>query len=221
MTLTDDIDQYISYFRVQLAEIVCVPQLLHRKILYVAVLDTLSRAAFQQLQGHHERNVTFLDTCSKWSDKDRVSALQLKLILDNKGMTSGTLYANVSARVSKWVEGNIIRPNREPMIDEVRHLATSAEQPLVTGTRYAELLYTHRNHLVHEFRAPGHDFELSDDPTNPYYYSMAGSPWELVFPRVFMHNLCESSLEGLKEHLIRSNLNPYDAYHFGTLWRRK
>jgi len=221
MPLLDDIDQYISYFRDQLVEIARVPHFLHRKILYVAVLDTLSRAAFPQEQGHHARNVTFLDMCSKWNDKDRVSALQLKLSLEDKCMTSGKLYADISARVSKWAEGDIIRPDREPMIDEIKRLGSAAEQSLFAGARYAELLYTYRNHLVHEFRAPGHDFEISDDPTTPYYYSMTGSPWELVFPRVFLHNICSSSLEGLREHLVRYNLNPYDAYNFDTLWRRK
>jgi hypothetical protein len=113
------------------------------------------------------------------------------------------------------------RPDSDPISSEVLALAGTTERRLVEQARYVELLYTYRNHLVHEFRKPGYGIELSDDPTTPYYHGMEGSPWELVFPGQFLHNLCGNCIDGLAVHLRTSGLNPYDAYKFGTLWRRR
>lgn len=221
MSFDEDIDQYLNYFRQQLPEIEAIASHHYRKTLYVTLLDCLSRAGFPTIDKHRPRFVTFIDTCTGWKDKDRVSTPQLKLALDNSMITSGALYDAVSARLATWTEGDILRPDSDATIDELRPLISTGEQPHVEKARYAELLYTYRNHLVHEFRQPGYGMELSDDPTTPYYHSMTGSPWELVFPSPFFHRLSGDSIDGLELHLKHNMLNPYDAYQFGTLWQRR
>lgn len=224
MSLNEEIDQYINYFRQRLPEITSIASPHYRKTLYVTLLDCLSRAGFPSIPNHRLRFVTFIDKCSNWKDKDRVSTPQLKLTLDNSTISSGALYDAVSARLDSWTEGAILRPDSDPTFDELRTLMNANEQHYVEKARYPELLYTYRNHLVHEFRQPGYGIELSDDPSTPYYHSMTasmtGSSWELVFPAQFFHGLCDNSIAGLEVHLKNSNLNPYEAYQFGTLWQR-
>jgi len=224
MTIHDDIDQYIQYFRARNQDIAKVDSFLFRKILYLIEIDTLSSAAFPMLNEHRKRVVQFIDTCSNWNDKDRFSAIQLKLILENNKIQSGPLYDLVKNRIDSWGYGSIIRPDGDLCLTEVEWLAATNELKLVNNSRYAELLYTYRNHLIHEFRQPGYGMEIYD-PSTPYYLGMdhldtGQSSWELVFPVQFLYNLCAGVIDGLESHLITNNLSPYDGYEFGTMWRR-
>ena len=65
----------------------------------------------------------------------------------------------------------------------------------------------------------------TDLPPTPYYLGMdrlstGQSSWELVFPVQFLRDLCEGCINGLEAQLSADNQNPYDAYEFGTMWRR-
>ena len=135
--MSNDVQQYIQYFRDQLPKIARIEDRLYRKVLYVTVIDTLSRAGFPQISKHRERVITFLDECSGWGDKDRVSPLQLKLVLEKSGnKTSGALYADVKSRVEGWTYGVIIRPDSDPTIDQLRSLPDGCcEVPSKTSHR--------------------------------------------------------------------------------------
>jgi hypothetical protein len=224
MTLQKDIEQYINYFREKLPEISAIASHHYQKTLYVTLLDCLSRSGFPHLTRKNKcRFVKFINTCSDWNDKDRVSVPQLKLLLDSNGIASGALYTAVLKRLNGWSKGEILRPNSDPTIDELEPLLNADERRLVEKAKYAELLYNYRNHLVHEFRQPGYGMDLSEMPTTPYYHELtkgAGrDSWELVFPSDFLHDLCSESISGLDCHLNSNNINPYDAYEFGTLWQ--
>ena len=118
----------------------------------------------------------------------------------------------------------IIWPKNDLTLEEAQHLATPNERKYVKGARYADLLYTYRNHLLHEFREPGYGADFGADSRTPYYlgtdHLTGQSSWELVFPVQFLQNLCEGCISGLEAYLITNNLNPYDSYKFGTMWRR-
>ena len=225
MTIRDDIDKYISYFKAQNQEIAKVALFVFKKILYLVEIDTLSRAAFPMVSGNRKRVLQFIDKCSNWNEKDRVSVVQLKFSLEVNGMQSGQLYASINERIDSW--GNvqpIMRSKDDLTLEEAQDLATPNEHKYVNDARYAELLYTYRNHLLHEFREPGYGMDFGDDLTNPYYRGMdhltGKSSWELVFPVQFLQSLCEGSIGGLEAYLIANNLNPYDSYKFGAMWRR-
>jgi hypothetical protein len=225
MAVRDDIAQYISHFRARNQEIEksCITYHVFGGVLYLVGIDTLSCAAFPQVAGNRRRVVQFIDRCSNWKDKDKVSAVQLKSILEEKGIRSGQLYDVINLRINSWGFGQIIRPDDDLTLGEVQHLATSNEIKYVQGARYAELLYTYRNSLLHESREPGRPVTIPADPSEPYYIGLNDfnqRSWELVFPVQFLESLCESCVNGLKAHLITNNLNPYDAYEFGTMWRR-
>jgi hypothetical protein len=225
MTVHNDISQYIAYFRGQNEKIAKVDLHIFKKIIYLVEIDTLSRAAFPAVSGNRRRVVQFIDTFSSWGDRDRISAVQLKFTLEENGIHSGQLYGSINSCIDSWPYGRIIRPDNDPTLGELQHLATPNEVKYVNEARYAELLYTYRNHLLHEFREPGKGIERGADPTTPFYIGMDNldtgeSSWELVFPVHFLQNLCESCINGLEDYLIANNLNPYDAYKFGTMWRR-
>jgi hypothetical protein len=226
MTVSDYIDQYIAHFKAQNQEIEKVALPTFKKVLYLVEIDTLSRAAFPMVSGNRKRVVQFLDACSDWKDKDRVSAVQLKFALEGIGILSGKLYDSINGRINSWGYGQIIRSNDDLTLEEGQRLSTSSESKYVNDARYAELLYTYRNHLLHEFREPGGGMDLGNDlPPTPYYLGMdrpgmGQSSWELVFPVQFLRSLCEGCINGLDACLSESNRNPYDAYEFGTMWRR-
>jgi hypothetical protein len=226
MTVRDDIDQYIAYFDAQNQEIATVARPVFKKVLYLVEIDTLSRAAFPRVSRNRQRVVQFIDTCSNWNDTDKVSAVQLKFVLEKNGILSGQLYDSINRRINSWAYGQIIRPNDDLTLGEAQRLSTPSESKYVNDARYAELLYTYRNHLLHEFREPGHGMDLGADlPSAPYYLGMdqlstGQGSWELVFPVQLLRALCEGCINGLKAHLSANNLNPYDAYKFGTMWQR-
>ena len=226
MTVRDDIDQYIAYFKAQNQGIATVVNPVFKKVLYLVEIDTLSRAAFPRVSGNRQRVVQFIDTCSNWNDKDKVSAVQLKFALEENGILSGQLYESIKGRINSWAYGQIIRPNDDLTFGEAQRLLTPSESKYVNDARYAELLYTYRNHLIHEFREPGRGMDLGTDlPPTPYYLGMdrlstGQSSWELVFPVQFLRDLCEGCVNGLEAQLSADNQNPYDAYEFGTMWRR-
>ena len=226
MTVRDDIDQYIAYFKTQHQEIAAVAHPTFKKVLYLVEIDTLSRAAFPKVSGNRHRVVQFIDTCSNWNDKDKVSAVQLQFALERNGILSGQLYDSIKGRINSWAYGQIIRPNDDLTLVEAQQLSTPSESKYVSDARYAELLYTYRNHLLHEFREPGYGMDLGTDlPPTPYYLGMnrlstGQSSWELTFPVQFLRDLCDGCINGLETQLSANNQNPYDAYEFGTMWRR-
>ena len=240
--MQDDITQYANYFERQIEDVKrlklrgpaspeqCWELPLYRKILYVSMIDTLSKAAFPAMKtGHHKRvthrkRVTqFIDELSGWQDKDRVSVPQLLLRLNKAGQTSGSLYRKMQSCLDSWVDGDIKRLSDDPLLQNVLALAhTEEEKTAVRAARCAGLFYTYRNALVHEFRKPGYGMDgLSDNETTPYYVSMSSggqTSWDLVFPNPFLEDLCRKCLSGLVNKLKAEQRNPYESYEFGSLW---
>lgn len=221
MNLEEEIAQFSSYFSERIGEVERIEPRLFRKILFMGIIDTLSRAGCPGIQGHRKRVINFIDNCSGWQDKDRVSAQQLILNLEDKKKSSGDLYQLAKKKVSSWENGHIIRPDADLSLQEADAVAASDEKNLIRAATYKQLFYTYRNHLVHEFREPGYGMELSGDPSTPYYHGMIDNPWQLVFTDPFIKGICVGCLDGLVRQLLSEERNPYDCYEFGSLWRRK
>src|ERR1700685_1273656 len=108
----EKIDHFICYFVRQISGIEAVsgpgPQQkkLFQKILFAILLDTLSIAANPAFFNQNKRRfVAFVDSCSAWPDKDRVSSQQLLLTLEKRQLTDGAIYPFLSSKVKAWGDG--------------------------------------------------------------------------------------------------------------------
>jgi len=221
--IDSEIRQYEAYFEKQIEDIGRVDSRLFRKILYSCVVDTLSKAAFgEQFKIHQKRVVSFIDACSGWKDKDEVSAIQLCLMLEQEQQTSSPLYNSLKERTKVWNRGVVRRPADDPVLSDVECIAGQGEKKCVRRARYVELLYTYRNHLVHEFREPGRGLETDVwPPDEPFYHSFIDEGPQLVFPVGFFEKLCKDCLSGLVELLTAQRRSPNDSYGFGSQWERE
>ena len=224
MTVRDDIDEYIAFFRDKTAEIGQLEALpIYRKILYLVEIDTLGRAAFPSEKGHKTRVMKFLDECSNWIERNRVSAIQLKYSLEAKGKSSSPLFKLSNDRINEC--GTRIDASEDLTFEEVQSRASSDDSEIVDQVRYDKLFYKYRNTLIHEFREPGKYAIPSVDDLSPFSKavedaSTGGKTWELVFPVKFLERLCERSIDGLEKYLIENNQDPYESYERGPLWLR-
>ena len=215
------IAQFVEYFRAHIADLDKVLPLLYRKILYATALDPLARAAFGTADGHRKRIIRLIDELVDWQDKHRISLPQLELALEEQNRTSAPLYKDVQQRLSRWAPGAVLQLSVSPQLAELKPLADSTEISLLAAAQYAELFYTYRNNLIHEFRKPGYGIEISTNKDQPYYCCMSNSPWHLVFPVGFFARLFKEALSGLESFLLRADLDPYSQFEFGSLWRAR
>jgi hypothetical protein len=197
-----------------------------RKILFMGVIDTLSQATFSSMKRqNHQRVVNFIDTCSGWADKDRVSAPQLLLALKRAHQTTTDLYRFAESHLASWRDGAILGPDSDlTLTDALKHAADPKEKILVQKRTYKELFYSYRNKLIHEFREPGKgiDFAMHGVPggwNTPYYHGMVGiKSWQLVFPEAFVSKLCHDFVAGSRQYLIANKIDPYANFDFGSHW---
>ena len=221
MSVRDEIARFSSYFSCKIDEVEKVDSSFFRKVLYMGIVDTLSRAGFPNTKEQRKRWVKFIDECSSWEDRDRVSAQQLMLNLEKEKKINGNLYKLVKKTVDSWPEGSIIDPQSDLTSDEANIAAGKGERNLVKDATYKHLFYTYRNNLVHEFREPGYGIESSEKNPTPYYHGMIGEPWQLVFTDVFIKRVCAGCLCGLVTLLHSQQRNPYESFEFGSSWGRQ
>ena len=211
------IEQFIEHFQNQKVDIASVKPIIYRKLVYVAALDSIARAAFGDV-GNKRRNIRLIDELTKWVDRDRVSLPQLCLALERNDQLSSKLWVDATERLKRWGSGEVVHLNRSPLLAELAALAQKTEEKMLKECRYAELYYRYRNALVHEFREPGYGIERSTDRNEPYYHSMLDKQRQLVFPIGFFARIYDEALAGLKAYLIRCDINPYSQFNLGSEW---
>lgn len=219
-THRDAITKFVQYFQDQLGNIEKVSPLLFRKILYTA-LDPIARAAFGATNSHRKRVTRLIDELTAWKDRDRISLPQLALALEERQLTNGPLYAEVKSQLSQWQFGSVLSLNHSPLLSQMVRLASPTEASILSSARCAELFYTYRDNLIHEFRHPGYGVEKSSDGVEPYYHSMIDEPWQLVFPVGFFARIVAEGLRGLEARLLAEDIDPYSKFEFGSLWRSR
>jgi hypothetical protein len=218
--ITDSVEQFIGYFLSEIDRIESVENLMYKKILYATVLDPLARAAFGSSISHRRRITRLLEELTFWEARSLVSLPQLALKLSEEKRSRFRLYREVRLRLSRWPSGAVIRVAESPTLSELASFAAEEEQKYLTACCYAELFYTYRNNLVHEFREPGYGIEWQEDK-EPHYLSMEDSPWQLVFPVGFFASLCRQAIERLRSYLLLHKIDPYTHFDFGSVWRAR
>ncbi len=201
---------------------------LFQKILYLGVIDALSKSVTIPKTGNRERITSFLRHFTLWSDQDRISLPHLiRLLSKVPDPQFSDLREYAFECYETWSEGEVIHLDRDLTFKEVKALwPKSVPKPLediqLEYLQHSNLFYRHRSSIVHEMREPGYGMEFKEDDS-PFYHSMGtlendSSTWELVYPTAFFHQLCKDGIEKLQDYYKRDRINPYDHYRFGSYW---
>jgi len=243
--LRDSIDCFISFFHEQIQSIASIQLskpgdcLLFKKILYVSMIDSLSKAVSPQLGNRsRERFVGFFKSFIKWKYSEKISLPHLKAVLEN---TSHPDYSKLktfaNSQSAKWVEGEIIELDKDPDYMDVfdlwpkdgngkpKSINICRRNITLNLLTHGSLFYAYRNTLVHEMRKPGYGLDW-ETKKEPYYAIMdhlekegkLSRSWELVYPVGFLEDICESVLEVLEKYYKNNKIDPYAFFNFGTYW---
>lgn len=212
------IDQFIGHFREHLNKISEMPDDLYRKVLFALILDPLAQAAYPTA-GSRVNVVLLIRNLTSWPDANRVSLFQLKLALLGERRARYRLYREVSRRLALQPPHFKAPLSNSPHMSELVSLAATArEQRLVDLCTYANLFYTYRSNLVHEFREPGYGTDWDRGSTEPYYGKSTFGERELVFPIAFVSALAFQALEQVRAHLLRNKIAPHSKFRYGSQW---
>lgn len=227
-----NIERYLGFFERKLEEIngseFGESTRLFRKILYLGVVDALSKSVTLPKTGNRERITSFLQYFSDWEYQDRISLPHLvRLLTKIPDPQFSELREYTFGLFDQWHSGEVIRLDRDLTIDEVkrrwpRNVPKPLEDIQIEHLQHVNLFYRHRNSLVHEMREPGYGMEFRENEA-PFYHSMGNLNdesyfWELVYPTGFFHQLCVTGIQMLREYYIRGRIDPYDHYKFGSYW---
>jgi hypothetical protein len=143
---TNEIDSYVTYFRGVLTAIKGLTasadptmETFFQKILYCCCLDSWTGDAFPGL-GNKERFIKFIADISEWELRDRVSAFQLHLTLDEEGLRGSPLWEHVAAHFAHlWDSGKVTSTSydSDPTFAELaKHARTGKERDFIRENRY-------------------------------------------------------------------------------------
>lgn len=226
-------DRFFSYIREKLQQIVAIGHdeyKLHKKVLYVSFLDSMSGLAYPAINSPGQRFVQFVRIFTAWDDCERVCTPHLNRALKlNPDPAYDKVRELVSGTLSKWrVNG------QTPISEDLDAGVVGSHWPkgndykqIVKGVglshlKHTQLLYTYRNSLVHGFRAPSMDLEMPED-YRPYYLGHdsrdgTGVHFGLIYPTAFLYELCETALNGLEEHYRKNGIDPVAVMRGGRFW---
>jgi len=222
----EDIDFFKQYFSGQIDLVAGLPNKLHKKILFSCILDTLGQARYPK-GSNKKRIVSFINTCSDWEDRNRVSLSQLLYNFDRKLSYSekkqSELYGYAQKRISSLDRARVYRASEvDPFFNEFKKTVTKKESKSLklAKYKYVDLFYAYRNMLVHNFKEPGHALESTSDGEFTLFHFGDSRYGQLIFPVGFFQYICTSCLDGLHSYLIDSNINPYKdgIYDFSDIW---
>jgi hypothetical protein len=219
-----NIEKFCSYFEEQIHKIENLKEPLYQKILIITLMDTLSRVWSQGVTQNKKRFINLITNCIQWEHRERVSIPMTYYRLVDRKDVSTILTEYFQKLINQLDYGKIYRLEIDPFFSEIEHLIkTNEEKDILVKSRHLELLYIYRNHLVHEFRKPGHGMEFSDNNESPYYHGMTNlslrkDTWELVYPTRFLMNFSKIALSNIKKFLLQNNFDPYSYFQFGSPW---
>ncbi len=230
--IEENVDRFLEFFQGKL-EVIKKAEFgnstkLFKKILYLGIIDALSKTVTIPKMGNRERIVSFLQYFTNWEDQTRVSLPHLIRLLSKVPDPQFSELREYSyEKYDQWVDGSVIALDNDLTSEEVRKLwPKNIPKPLediqIEHLQHANLFYRHRNSLIHEMRVPGYGSEFSADNV-PFYHSRSmledeSITWELVYPTGFFHQICTDGIRKLKEYYLRDRIDPYEHYTYGSYW---
>ncbi len=205
-----------------------------KKNVIVSVLDAVSRSVSNYGDGNRQRFTSLVANFGDWPNHKRVSAPHISYFLRQlRSPEFERAHEFIEETITKNSDGRLVKLDDDPSFETMRRLwPVPAEQKLVdqlslSSFTHLNLLYFHRNSLVHELREPGYGMEFTDDGSEPYYHGMTtlnedNSPGErtleLVYPEGFYFKLARNVIANVEGYLRRHELDPYSSYQFGSSW---
>lgn len=244
-TISQSIDRFEENFQEYLREIGLISgpgvTLHFRQILYLSVLDSLSKIALPKERRNNLRVTTFLKQYSEWKDCDRISLPHLVRLLEiTADHILEPLRIFASTHISNWVPGSVISLNRSPSIEEIHRISPDNFKGFQIGNgkcfelkhlTYVCLFYNHRNSLIHEFKGLGllsNMPEVAMSRNEPYYTYLPnniskdgiieGGSWELIYPIEFYERITIKCLANLCAYLLQNEIDPYLIRTSHTYW---
>ena len=126
MNNKDRTEKYHAYFQDQLTSIQSLENRLHKKILLVIILDTLSRARYPSVQGVKDRFLKVINEDAKWEHASRVSLYRVLLSLTPA--MGNALRKRANESVSQWREGTMPGLEVDPLLTDIEHLASTEDE---------------------------------------------------------------------------------------------
>ncbi|MDX2156277.1 MAG: hypothetical protein SFW09_07175 [Hyphomicrobiaceae bacterium] len=218
--LQAEIALYIENFREHHQKMLAVNERLHRKILAATMISTLAEGRYTGLgpRKDKEKFISIIENDSGWLHAKSVSVLQLEQTIRKHGVAglSGGFVQEVH-KTWKKVHGKpsvTIDLSGDPVPKDLLPVSpTNAERDLVERAKHSTLLYLYRCKLVHEFREQGHGTEYDKDDSEPIYRH-----GERVYPAKWILGLVPPIISNVETHYTSNQINPYDAYPFGSPW---
>lgn len=231
-----EIHRFIQHFETTTNEIAALRDAsgVLKKTLYVALLDAVSKSVHSR-GSNRDRFVSLIRKFSQWRDRERVSLPHLAQLLN---LTSDPAFEPLRQMVQKRFElwlapWGPIYLSEDPEPEEIEELWPKERNHRMTIEgispdllMHCQFLYAYRNFLVHELREPGYDMEFGEEK-EPHYQDVTTVPsvngpavesFEPVYPLPFFESLATAVLPAVSDYLLQTNINPYEAYGFGTYW---
>jgi len=236
-TLTENIDQFISFFRDRLDEIGKISNVLYahqyQKLLYLSAVDALARVRWPKEPSNQRRFTEFVHGFAKWPDDRRVSLPHLdKLLKDSTALQFSALREFVRRKMKDWKPGRIYSLDVDPDIEDIIKLWPKSDDGKdvklhglgIKSLTHIKLLYACRNTLVHEFRSPSADFSSAgpsyvNQLSIPYVGGRKTEVWTLSYPVSFIKGIATNCLDNLETYLRQNKIDPYDSFVFGDYWQ--
>ena len=235
--------QIIDYFRVRNNRISKIPidvdpSSQFRRLLYITLLDGLSRIVFPIKSGNRERFCSFVLQFGQWGDGNRISITHLYRFLSLNPDPRFEALRNLSRGIlNAWEDGDIPTIGGDPIIGELQKYwpneknSTEEWKEIRLETfQHINLLYELRNSLVHEFQVIGNT-GYDDLKTVPFYLHVEKvisfdpdqtvGVWELFYPLSFLSNLTQAAINSLEEYLQKGDYDFSLILNDGSYWIKK
>jgi len=237
MTIKEDIELFFGYIHNHLASIKVIesPNFsdIYKKLCYSGCIDLLSRLVYPK-KSPRERVIASLKRFSNWKEGYNISLSHLLRLL-NKTSDPNFEELRLFAKEEfiKWTSGELVELSRDLQYDKVKKLwpSSSEYKILLDGVSidsltHFHLLYTYRNSLVHQLRAPSTSFDR-DYHDYPFYMHLTSlgpnlkpkeHHWVLNYPVNFFTIISTTLFDTIKDYYLNSELNPYDMFITGNYW---
>jgi len=235
--LESTIDQFLSFFEGKVNHIKSIKAeesiILFQKILYIGIIDALSKTVASPKKGPRERVVSLIRNFAKWDNCDRISLPHLVRMLQKVPDPEFSELREYAFNIFEaWRPGTLFYLDKDPAYNDINKLwPSNLSKPLeninLESFQHVNLFYTNRNSLVHELRPLGYGMEVNKSD-EPFYHSMQtvremelGSDrctWELVYPANFYNKICTTAISELRRYYLKNRIDPYSSFTFGSYW---